>query len=190
MNVLYAYADSSFTAPYSHGGHTLLLNGGAIINTSKKHPTIDISSTAAEFAELFFCAMDIKRMRNFLEEIGMCVTEPTLCYQDNQPAIKIAEGTKTAGAASTKAMNIRYSKVQEMIQDDQELQVKWLATADMVADLNSKALGRKAFEYLRDILTGYALVRMRFPKYFNERHGDKCQLWIVRLRAITETLRK
>ena len=190
VNVLYAYADSSFTAPYSHGGHTLLLNGGAIINTSKKHPTIDISSTAAEFAELFFCAMDIKRMRNFLEEIGMCVTEPTLCYQDNQPAIKIAEGTKTAGAASTKAMNIRYSKVQEMIQDDQELQVKWLATADMVADLNSKALGRKAFEYLRDILTGYALVRMRFPKYFNERHGDKCQSWIVRLRAIAETLRK
>ena len=190
VNVLYAYADSSFTAPYSHGGHTLLLNGGAIINTSKKHPTIDISSTAAEFAELFFCAMNIKRMRNFLEEIGMCVTEPTLCYQDNQPAIKIAEGTKTAGAASTKAMNIRYSKVQEMIQEDQELQVKWLATADMVADLNSKALGRRAFEYLRDILTGYALVRMRFPKYFNERHGDKCQTWIVRLRAITEVLRK
>ncbi len=87
-------------------------------------------------------------------------------------------------------MNIRYSKVQEMIQDDQELQVKWLANADMVADLNSKALGRRAFEYLRDILTGYALVRMRFPKYFNERHGDKCQSWVVKLRAITEVLKK
>ena len=189
VNVLYAYADSSFTAPYSHGGHTLMMNGGAVINTSKKHPTIDISSTAAEFAELFFCAMDIKRMRNFLEEIGLTVTEPTLCYQDNQPAIKIAEGTKTAGAASTKAMNIRYSKVQEMIQDDQELQVKWLATADMVADLNSKSLGRKVFEYLRDILTGYALVRMRFPKYFKRRHGDECHTWIVDLRKVTEVLR-
>ena len=142
----------SFTAPYSHGGHTLLLNGGAIINTSKKHPTIDISSTAAEFADLFFGAMDIKRMRNFLEEIGMCVTEPTLCYKGNQPAIKVAEGTKTAGSASTKAMNIRYSKVQDMIQGDQERQVKWLATAGMVTDLNSKALGRRAFEYLSDVL--------------------------------------
>ena len=43
VNVLYAYADSSFTAPYSHGGHTLMMNGGAVISTSKKHPTIDIS---------------------------------------------------------------------------------------------------------------------------------------------------
>ena len=60
----------------------------------------------------------------------------------------------------------------------------------MVADLNSKALGRRAFEYLRDILTGYALVRLRLPKYFNERHGDKCQSWVVWLRAITEELKR
>ena len=49
--------------------------------------------------------------------------------------------------------------------------VKWMSTVDMVADLNTKALGRKQFEYMRDVMTGYALVKMRYPKYFKERHG-------------------
>jgi len=178
VNVLYAYADSSFTHPHSHGGRTVMFNGGAIINTSKKHSTIDTSSTGAEFAELFHCALDIKRMRNLMQELGMEVMEPTLCYQDNQPAIKIAEGAKTAGAVSTKAMNIKYAKVQEMIQDDQELYLKWLSTVDMVADLNSKALGRKQFEYLRDIMTGYALVKLRYPKYFVDRKNDPVIGWV------------
>ena len=63
----------------------------------------------------------------------MEVMEPTLWYQDNhQPAIKmITEGAKTAGAVSPKAMNIKHAKVQEMIQDDQKLYLKWLSAADM-----------------------------------------------------------
>jgi hypothetical protein len=130
-----------------------MFNGGAITNTSKKHSADDTSSTSAGFVELFHCALDIKRMRNLMQELGMEVLEPTLCYQDNQSAIKIAEGTKAAGATSTKAMNIKYAKVQEMIQDYQELYLRWLSTVGKVADLNSKALGRKLFEYLPP--TGY-----------------------------------
>ena len=108
----------------------------------------------------------------------MEVMTPTLVYEDNQPCINIAEGTKTAGAAKTKAMNVKFAMVQEMIQDDQELMVKWLSTVDMVADLNTKALGRKQFEYLRDVMNGYALVKMRYPKYFSDRHGDPVMNWV------------
>jgi hypothetical protein len=103
-----------------------MFNGGAIINTSKKHPTVNTSSTNSETDGLYYCCIDVKRMRNLMQELGMEVMEPTLVYEDNQPCIKIAEGTKTAGAASTKAMNIKFSKVQEMIQDDQEIHLKWL----------------------------------------------------------------
>ena len=122
-----------------------------------------------------------------MQELGMEVLEPTLCYQDNQPAIKIAEGSKTAGAVSTKAMNIKYAKVQEMIQDDQELYLEWLSTVDMVADLNSKALGRKQFEYLRDVMTGYALVKLRYPKYFVDRKDDPVVGWVDRAEANMKT---
>ena len=178
VNVLYAYTDASFTCPRSHGGNTLMFNGGAIINTAKKHATVSGSSTKSETVQLYHCAIDIKRMRNLLQELGMEVMTPTLVYEDNQPCIKIAEGTKTAGAATTKAMNVKFAMVQEMIQDDQELMVKWLSTVDMVADLNTKALGRKQFEYLRDVMTGYALVKVRYPKYFKDRHGDPVMNWV------------
>ena len=48
----------------------------------------------------------------------------------------------------------------------------------MVADLNTKPLGRKQFEYLRDVMTGYALVRLRYPKYFSDRDGDQVMNWV------------
>ena len=53
----------------------------------------------------------------------------------------------------------------------------------MVADLNSKALGRKQFEYLRDVMTGYALVKLRNPKYFVDRKDDPVVGWVDRAEA-------
>ena len=79
-------------------------------SSTQKHSTIDTSSTGAEIAELFHCALGIKRMRNLMQELEMEMQEPTLCYQDNQPTIKIAEGAKTTGAMSTKTMNIKLFK--------------------------------------------------------------------------------
>ena len=69
-NVMYAYADSNFQPPRSTGGHTIMMNGAAIVNTSKKHSTVDVSTTAAELTELFNCALDIKQVRNISEEVG------------------------------------------------------------------------------------------------------------------------
>lgn len=44
--------------------------------------------------EILRAAMDIKRIRIFLEEIGMRVTEPTLCDQNNQLTIKLQKAPK------------------------------------------------------------------------------------------------
>ena len=50
VNMLYAYADSSFTHPNSNGGRTVMFNGRTLINTSNKHSIVDKSSTCAKFA--------------------------------------------------------------------------------------------------------------------------------------------
>ena len=80
------------------------------------------------------------------------VYEPTLCYEDNQPCIRVAEGgnfsSGGANSSAVRAMDIRCSREQEMISDDQELRVKWLESCKMVADLNSKQLPRRQFEFL------------------------------------------
>ena len=150
-----------------------MYNGAEIMNTSKKHSTVDVSTTAAELTELFHCALDLKAIRKALSEIGMEVYEPTLCYEDNQPCIRVAEGgnfsSGGANSSAVRAMDIRCSKVQEMILDDQELRVQWLESCKMVADLNSKQLPRRQFEFLRDIMNGYALVYERHRHYLKDK---------------------
>ena len=43
--------------------------------------------------------------------------------------------------------------------DDQEIKMKYIETLKMVSDLGTKNLGVRQFEFLRDLMNGYALVR-------------------------------
>ena len=74
-----------------------------------------------------------------------------------------------ANSSAVRAMDIRCSKLQEMILDDQGLRVKWLESCKVVADLNSKQLPRRQFEFLRDIMNGYALVYERHRDYLKDK---------------------
>ena len=40
---------------------------------------------------------------------------------------------------------------------DQEVQLVYCPTEEMVADIGTKALGKTKFAYFRDLVTGYAL---------------------------------
>ena len=97
--------------------------------------------------------------RNLLQEIDFVLQSPTVMYEDNQPAIAVAEGDRNL-ASKTKHMDIRTWKLKERI-DDQEIILHFCGTVDMLADIGTKALGVKSFEYLRDLMNGYALVRLR-----------------------------
>ena len=177
VNVVYGYADSNFTAPRSTGGHTLMVNGAAFVNTAKKHPTVDTSSTMAELSELFYCSLDVTSIRNMMEEIGMEIMEPTKVYQDNQPCIKIVNGLKTVTSGVQKTMSIRTARVQEMVHDEQALRVEWLETTKLVSDLNTKILPRQQFEYLRNIMNGYALAMEKYPEWFESRKSESKMIW-------------
>ena len=159
VNVLYAYADSAFTAPRSQGCRLTMMNGAVISLSSQKHSTIDTSTTAAELTELFLASNDVVGFRNLLREIGFKLQGPTVMYEDNQPAIAVAEGERNL-SSKTKHMDIRTWKLKERI-DDQEIILHFCGTVDMLADIGTKALGVKPFEYLRDLMNGYALVRLK-----------------------------
>ena len=178
-NVVYGDADSNFKAPRSTGGHRLSINGCSFLNTSKKHPTVDTSSTMAELSELFYCSLDVSAIRNFMEEIGMKIMDPTLVYQDNQPCIKIINQHKTSTSTVLKTMSIRTARLQEMVQEEQSLRVQWQETHKLVSDINTKLLPRPQFEYLRNILNGYALAMEKHPQWFKDRQGKDNMRWCV-----------
>ena len=93
--------------------------------------------------------------------------EPTVIYQDNQAAIQVAEGCSTSGHPSgSKARHIliRVAKLAEYI-TDKEIHLKYCRTVQMLADLGTKFHAVKTFEFLRDMLNGYALVKFRNDGY-------------------------
>ncbi len=157
VNLLYAYADSSFEAPRSHGCSITMMNGAAVSLRSKRHTTTDDSTMAAEITEAYHASCDVEGLRNLMSEVGLHQLEPTVLYEDNQPAIRVAENKGTL-LRKSKSLDIRVYGLRNRI-EDQKIEMKYIETLRQVADLGTKALGVKQFEFLRDLMNGYALVR-------------------------------
>ena len=154
VNVLTSYADSGFSAPRSQGCRCVMLNGAAISFSSKRHSTTDDSTTAAEITEQYLCSCDVEGLRSLMAEIGLHQERPTTIYQDNIPAIHISMN-RGALSKKTRAMDMRVLSVRNKIEDGKVLPI-YLRTSLMVADIGTKALDRTTFEFLRDLLCGYA----------------------------------
>ena len=159
VNKLYAYADSNFAAPRSQGCRLTIMNGCWISCTSKRHTTTDTSTCEAEATEFFLCTRDVERLRNLMAEVGLFQQEPTVIYQDNQPAIQIMTNRGSLPNKS-KAMDIRVMSARNKVEDRKVLPV-YVNTLKMWADIGTKALDEKQFVFLRDLANGYALVRAR-----------------------------
>ena len=73
---------------------------------------------------------------------------------------------------TAKTMDIRTSRVKEMIHDEQSLRVEWLETTKLISDINTKILPRNQFERLRNVMNGYALVMEKHPQWFEARKSE------------------
>jgi hypothetical protein len=91
-----------------------------------------------------------------MAEVGCFQEEPTLLYQDCQPAISVANNRGSL-AKRTRAIDIRVFGIRNII-EDQKVRTQYCNTLEMVADLGTKALDEKRFVFLRDLMNGYALV--------------------------------
>ena len=178
INILTSYADSGFTTPRSQGCRCVMLNGAAISFSSKRHTTTDDSTTAAELTEQYLCSCDVAGLRSLMSEVGLHQERPTVIFQDNQPAIHISMN-RGALSKKTRAMDMRVLSVRNKIEDGMVIPI-YLRTALMVADIGTKALDRATFEFLRDLLNGYAkkgskeeavAMLMKFNCYWKEYMG-------------------
>ena len=158
LNVLTAYADSSFSIPRSQGCRAVFMNGAAISFTSKRHTTTDDSTTAAELTEAYLASCDVEGFRNLNEEIGLRNEEPTVLYQDNQAAIQIAMNRGSL-SKKTRATEIRTLTIRNKIEDFKIVPI-YIETTKMLADIGTKALDPKQFINLRDQVCGYSEVKL------------------------------
>jgi hypothetical protein len=151
VNVI-SYIDASFGVHHdskSHTGCVITLGKGAIYSKSSTQKLNTISSTEAELVAVTEGAFQVFWTRNFLIEQGYCMS-PAIMFQDNMSTIQLLKNGKS-NAERTRHIDLRYFYITDRIKRG-ELQVTYKPTADMIADIMTKALPTKSFKVLRDLL--------------------------------------
>ena len=85
-------------------------------------------------------------LRNMMESFGLKDLNPTILQSDNMGAIHLT--SKSVFHGRTKHVEIQYHWIREIV-DQGKVVIKHCPTADMVADLLTKPLGKAQFQQLQ-----------------------------------------
>jgi hypothetical protein len=101
---------------------------------------------ASDFASEALCSVD------FLKAQGENIGQPTI-FQDNKSTIHMINNGASK-SDRTRHMNIRYFWLKERI-DDGEVNIEYLPTDQMIADILTKPLQGSKFAELRTLLLNW-----------------------------------
>jgi hypothetical protein len=94
-------------------------------------------------------------VREFMEAQGFAVGK-VLLYQDNQSTIALAKKGRST-SARTRHIAIRYFFVKDRV-DAGEVEIEYLPTGDMRADIMTKPLQGDLFKRMREALMGVSKI--------------------------------
>ena len=81
-----------------------------------------------------------------LKDLGQEQTEPTVIYEDNIAAEKLCKNN--VHHSRTKHIDIKHHFIREIV-EEKHIEIKHLASTEMLADLLTKALAFPTFSKLR-----------------------------------------
>ena len=138
---LVGYTDSSWAEDnlkQSTSGFVYYLGKNLISWRSKKISAVSLSSTEAEYRAYLSAAQEAKWLRKMLEDTFKPQSY-ALLYSDNQGAIKLA--SNPVFHSRTKHIDVHYNYIREAVKY-KEIALEYIPTADMNADIMTKALDR------------------------------------------------
>jgi len=113
------------------------MGGGAISWSSKKQPTIALSSTKAKYITSAHTAKEAAWLRLLLSELGQDTSSPTILHIDNQSSIAIVWNPEFH--ERMKHIDVHYHYIHQVI-DDGTLRLEYTPTQEQVADVLTKGL--------------------------------------------------
>jgi len=147
------YSDSDFAADTtdrkSIGAYTFVLNSGAISWISKKQQTVAKSTSEAEYMALSQAASEALWIRKFLSELNFYNQRPIMIYGDNQGSIKLSKNPQYHNR--TKHIDNAHHFIRDYVESN-HIQVNYIPTDKMIADILTKPLQRIKFEKHRNSL--------------------------------------
>ncbi|KAF1327258.1 Integrase catalytic core protein, partial [Globisporangium splendens] len=163
---LTAYSDSDYAncpdTRRSVGGYVTMLGDSPISWLSRKHHTVVLSTTGAEYVALCHCMQEMIFLKLLLKGLGFPTTTSLTIREDNQSCIKISNNPELH--ERSKHIDIRYHFVQEKV-ERHELVVTYCSTKQMIADIFTKALDKHQFRALRE---GLGVRTLSNPQVFKK----------------------
>jgi hypothetical protein len=123
----------------STSAYVVKMGTGAVSWMSRLQSIVALSTTEAEFISAVSAGQEIVWMRSFLGELGYAFDAPSLLLVDNQSAIQVARNPEHHGRM--KHLDLRFFWLRDMVNSG-VIAVRYIPTADMAADLLTKALAR------------------------------------------------
>ena len=147
-----AYSDADFAGcedtRCSTSGFVIKMGTGAISWASRLQNIQTLSTTEAEYISAVTCAQEMLLLRNLFTELGFPRDHLPLCI-DNQSALQVAKNPQHHGRM--KHLDLRYYWLRSTV-DEGKISLFYIPTAEMPADVMTKALGRNKLDYARELL--------------------------------------
>jgi len=126
-------------------GYLVYIAGGVVSWSSKKQPTVALSSTEAEYMAVTNTTKEVMWHQAFLQELGFAQSQATTIFEDNQSCIALVKNP--IHHARTKHIDIQHHFVREKVESN-EVKIVYMPTETMVADALTKALAYPKFKKL------------------------------------------
>jgi hypothetical protein len=123
----------------STSAYAVKMGTGAVSWMSRLQSIVALSTTEAEFISAVSAGQEIVWMRSFLGELGYLFGVPSLLLVDSQSAIQVVCNPEHHGRM--KHLDSRFFWLRDMVNSG-VIAVRYIPTADMAADLLTKALAR------------------------------------------------
>jgi hypothetical protein len=139
---LEGYSDASYAEEKdrkSISGYVFKQAGAAITWRSSKQDIVAQSSMESEYIGLSEAGKEAKWLRKLQAEIFPTISTPTIIYEDNQSAIKLTANPLHSNRS--KHIDVRYHSIREIVKS-KIVEIKYLSTAEMIADIMTKSLGK------------------------------------------------
>jgi hypothetical protein len=131
----------------SVGAYVFTLANGPVSWQSKKQTTVAWSSMEAEYIALGSAGKEAVWLSIMDQELGFHDGKPVTIFEDNQPAIALAKNPTSH--ARTKHIDVLHHALRGLI-EDKKIEVEYLNTKKMIADLLTKPITGKQLQVLCD----------------------------------------
>lgn len=130
----------------SVGGFAFEVAGGIVSWSSKKQPTVALSTTEAEYMAASNATREAIWLRCLLRDLGYEQVSASVVHADNMRCIALTRNPTAHLRA--KHIDIRHHFVRERVANN-EVDLQYCSTKNMLADVFTKQLPREAFERFR-----------------------------------------